>query len=96
MKKTDHRHYNRSEKRLLSIEMDYWCAFNGKDTPYGRVIDVVYSGNSVYGDVYVRVSDQWFLILKKTNQYKPLLTTDFMDCKLIKVPEPEAALHRLD
>lgn len=48
MNKTDNRHYNRSEKKALGIEMDLWCLFQGK---YIYAPDYSYDDKPVIGNI---------------------------------------------
>lgn len=89
MNKTDNRHYNRKTKRLLSLEMDYYCAYKGQETQYGKVQDVKYLGNTVYGRVYLQIDEQWYVMVieKKMPAFRDLNKAILASC-----PEPQNIL----
>lgn len=82
MKKYDGRRYNRSQNRILSIEMTYWCWWHNEFVNYpdrksdgvcmvGKITDVRYLGNSVCGKVLVTVNGKEFYVVSKRDSYRP-------------------------
>lgn len=71
MRETDLRHYNRASKRWLNLQMVYWCWYKGLELPAGKIDDVFYGGNSVYGSVYVKINNQWYKVSYPRSAYRP-------------------------
>lgn len=84
MNKTDSRHYNRRENRLLAIEMDYYCAYIRQETYLGIVSDVKYIGNTVYGQVQLKIGDNWYIMV--IDKHRPALK-DLNRAVLIRTQE---------
>ncbi len=51
----------------------------GLELPQGKIVDVFYPGNSVYGYTYVKINNQWYRVHQGSNSLQKQLNRIYIN-----------------